>query len=151
MPIRVTNIEYTESGVNMRGEEVEVLELADGTTKEFRKRGYAKALGINDFGGDRAAMLAEAERLSGKNIADLATTNVELIESIKSERQAKEQAIAERDAERKAKADAQNAVIKERAEKAELVTKLERANAERDQLLQQPPRQNDRGDAGRGE
>lgn len=151
MPTKIRVIEITENGVHIRGDEVEVLELADGTTREIRKRGYAKALGINDFNGDRAAMLDEAERLIGKNIAGLATTNVELTESLRAERQAKEQAIAERDAERKAKADAQNAVIKERAEKAEMVTKLERANAERNQLLQQPPRQNDRGNTGRGE
>lgn len=150
MPTRIRVIEITESGVHMRGDKVEVLDLADGTTREIRKRGHAKALGIRDFGGDRAAMIAEAERIAGLNIAALATDNVAIADNLREERAAKDRAIAERDAEREAKSQLEKAVLAERAEKAKFAEQLEKANAERDQLLLAAQRQNDPSNTGRG-
>lgn len=145
MPNKIRVIEITEQGVHMRGDEVEVLQLADGTTREVRKRGYAKALGIKDFNGDRAAMLEEAQRIAGRNIAELATENSRLSSALNDERQEKERITAEREAERRARHQAEQAILAERAEKAQLANQLEQARADVQRAgLQQKPQQGGR-------
>jgi len=66
MPIKITSIEITNSGVNILGDEVEILELADGTTRELKVRGYAAPCGINDgkdIGAHMTKILGEAVAL----------------------------------------------------------------------------------------
>lgn len=53
MPIRIRSIEYTEHGVNILGDEVELVVLGDGSTREIKTRGFAASRGLNDFPGLR--------------------------------------------------------------------------------------------------
>jgi hypothetical protein len=63
------------SGLNVLGEGVEVLDLANGGTYEKKISGYAKPLGVGDFQTPEAAQAAIAARLAeltGPEFADIA-------------------------------------------------------------------------------
>lgn len=104
MPIKIKSIEYTESGVNIIGDEIEIVTLQDGSTREIKLRGYAAPMGLKDFGDDPEFAKQEIEKHVAKVVGNAAAKpiaeNVVLQAELIKERQAKEQIIAERDAER---------------------------------------------------
>jgi hypothetical protein len=70
MPIKIKSIEWTPAGVNVFGDEVEVLQLADGSTREIPVKGYAEPVGINDFAADPLNPTPEDHKTAKLKIAE---------------------------------------------------------------------------------
>ena len=141
--IRIKRVEFIPgSGVNIIGEEVEVLQLADGGTYDRVVKGYASPVGLGDFDTlevGTAAISAKLEGLLGANLRDI-------VADAASKAAERDQAITARDAaiaEKEAKAAERNQVLaekeataaeleSERAKLAELQFTLDERTAERD-------------------
>lgn len=102
MPIKIKSIEYTEAGVNILGDEVEIVTLQDGSTREIKLRGYAAPMGINDFGGDqdlaRQKIAEHIAKVTGQAVASPIAEVAVLQAERDAERAAKLVALQERDA-----------------------------------------------------
>lgn len=144
MPIRIKSIEYTEHGVNIIGDEVEILELADGTTREIHVKGYAAPMGINDFDGDQELARQKIAEHVAKVTGEAAASPIAEVAVLRAEKQQLE---AQLNDERITRAKAEQELSTERT--ARQLAEAQR-NEARDQLLQRPQPENDNSPVDRG-
>lgn len=130
-------------GVDIIGDEIEVLELADGSTREVVKnQNHAMTIGINDYAADprnpteadhelaRQKISEKLRTLLADSDADLVAQAAVLTGQLNAEREAKARLVQERDSERTAKQTAQQELQAERSARQALAAQLEEVRNE---------------------